>query len=133
MATTWRPTVSELLCDRSSDGVWRVTLNRPDKLNALTRDMIVDLLDLFVEADSHDGCSVVLLTGAGRGFCSGWDLDQPGEQGKGVLKQGSTQDALRLQRRASRLILRIAEASVPVIAAVNGWAAGGGFAIALAC
>ena len=120
----------EVLASNVSSSVRLLTLNRPAKLNALTLESTEMLLGHLEDAEADEACSVVVLTGAGRGFCSGWDLDGADENG---LTGGSAVGGMRAQRRTAGLIRRLRTMTVPVIAAVNGAAAGGGFSLALAC
>jgi 2-(1,2-epoxy-1,2-dihydrophenyl)acetyl-CoA isomerase len=102
-------------------GIGTVTLNRPDKLNALNRALCDDLLAALRMLTRSDAVRVIVVTGAGRAFCAGGDLGALGTEG----------DALVAAGRAVALLLR--GAPQPVIAAVNGAAAGGGANLALAC
>jgi 2-(1,2-epoxy-1,2-dihydrophenyl)acetyl-CoA isomerase len=108
------------------DGIATVTLNRPDKLNALTDEMYVQLIDMFTELTADDAVRAVVMTGKGRGFCSGSDVG-------GMLKSDMVEGRRRLQQRHHRMIRSIAYLEKPVIAAVRGPVAGIGFSIALAC
>lgn len=107
-----------------ADGVATVTLNRPDSLNALNGAMRLELLAAFKAAGRDEAVRAVVLTGAGRGFCSGADL-----------RGGATERDYRrvLTDEYNPLIVTIRELPKPVIAAVNGVAAGAGVSIALAC
>jgi 2-(1,2-epoxy-1,2-dihydrophenyl)acetyl-CoA isomerase len=107
-----------------ADGVATITLNRPDSLNALNAVMRRELLAAFKAAGRDEAVRAVVLTGAGRGFCSGADL-----------RGGATERAYRrvLIDEYNPLIVAIRELPKPVIAAVNGVAAGAGVSIALAC
>ena len=119
--------MSEVL-HTTAGSVSYITLNRPDALNALTpggRDRIVELL---AEASAAQQIRAVVLTGTGRGFCSGADLR--GASG-GELIPGDVARVLRLG--AQRLIAAVLDCEKPVIAAVNGTAAGLGAHLALAC
>ncbi len=109
-----------------------VTLNRPEKLNALSYDLVEDLHATIDEIGANNDRRAVVLTGAGRGFCSGLDLTDPNpsEAGGGVEFPRS---GMRWQERIAELTARLHRLRQPVIAAVNGPAYGGGFAIALAC
>lgn len=100
-----------------------ITLNRPDRLNALTREMIDGLNRLVREADADPEVLVICVTGAGRGFCAGLDADYL----KQVAEQGVSEPS---SDELPILFPALVEAQKPVIAAVNGPAAGGGFAIA---
>lgn len=112
------------------DGVRVLTLSRPDRLNAMTSEMVQALHDALAEADADRGCRVVVLTGAGRGFCAGLDL---GGYGDVDPSAGPVQKSLLTQRHIAGLVQRIRRQRQPVVAAVNGPAAGGGLALVLAC
>jgi enoyl-CoA hydratase len=120
----------ELTYPRSDIAV--VTLNRPEKLNALNYELVEQLHAALDEIAVNNTCRVVVLTGAGRGFCSGLDLSDPNppEAGGGIEFPRS---GMRWQERIADLTARIHRLRQPVIAAVNGAAYGGGFGIALAC
>ncbi|NVN52848.1 enoyl-CoA hydratase-related protein [Mycolicibacterium hippocampi] len=109
-----------------------LTLNRPDKLNALTYELVEELHTALDAIAVDNTCRVVVLTGAGRGFCSGLDLSapNPAEAGGGTEFPRS---GMRWQERIADLTAKIHRLRQPVIAAVNGVAYGGGFGIALAC
>ena len=109
-----------------------VTLNRPEKLNALSRELVETLHATIDEIAANDDCRVVVLTGAGRGFCSGLDLtdSNPPTAGGGL---GFPRSGMRWQERIADLTAKIHRLRQPVIAAVNGPAYGGGLGIALAC
>ncbi|MCQ4079181.1 enoyl-CoA hydratase-related protein [Streptomyces sp. RB6PN25] len=113
--------------EERSSGVVVVTLNRPDRYNAMTNTMFVELEQLAIALDDEDDCRVVILTGAGKAFCAGYDLadaeELPNLGALGMLDQ---------QERAARALLAVRSMRVPVIAAVNGAAAGGGLSLALA-
>ncbi|HYZ18490.1 MAG TPA: enoyl-CoA hydratase-related protein [Gaiellaceae bacterium] len=106
------------------DGVLTVTLNRPEVLNAFTRETHRELVAALKDARSADVRAVV-LTGAGRGFCVGQDLNEFSEGGEGV--------ADRLRDHYHPTVLAIRSLEKPVLAAVNGAAAGAGLSIACAC
>lgn len=116
-----------LLLDEVNPGVVLVTLNRPDRYNAMTNTMFVELERLAWDLEREDSCRVVILTGAGKAFCAGYDLadaeDLPHLGALGMLDQ---------QERAARALTAIRSLRVPVIAAVNGPAAGGGLSLVLA-
>ena len=110
------------------DGVATVTLNRPDKLNALTFDVYADLRDLLAELPHRGDARVVVLTGEGRGFCSGGDV----EEIIGELQKMEAAQLLEFTRMTGAVVKALRECPLPVIAAVNGVAAGAGSVIALA-
>lgn len=110
------------------DGVATVTLNRPDKLNALTFDTYAGLRDLLHELPHRKDAKVLVLTGRGRGFCSGGDV----EEIIGELQSMATKELLEFTRMTGAVVKALRECPLPVIAAVNGIAAGAGSVIALA-
>jgi enoyl-CoA hydratase/carnithine racemase len=112
---------------RPGAGVAVATLNRPDRLNAMTTTMFREQESLAVELGDDDALRVLILTGAGRAFCAGYDLDDARE-----LPTLSPMEMLDRQELAVRALTAIRGLRVPVIAAVNGPAAGGGLALALA-
>ncbi|MGV0741507.1 enoyl-CoA hydratase/isomerase family protein [Mycolicibacterium sp. XJ870] len=108
-----------------------VTLNRPDKLNALSYELVEGLHATLDDIAANNDCRVVVLTGAGRGFCSGLDLSAPNPPDAG----GGTEfprSGMRWQERIANLTVKLHRLRQPVIAAVNGPAYGGGFALAAA-
>jgi enoyl-CoA hydratase/carnithine racemase len=111
-----------------ADGVATVTLDRPEKLNALTFDVYADLRDLIVELPQHEDVRVLVITGRGRGFCSGGDV----EEIIGELQKFETAELLEFTRMTGAVVKALRECPLPVIAAVNGVAAGAGSVIALA-
>lgn len=112
-----------LLVERAG-AVLRLTLNRPDRLNAITAPLHAALMTALAQAAADDGVRAVLLTGAGRGFCAGQDLTEvtPGQD------LGET-----LDRRFNPLIRAVRALPKPVVCAVHGVAAGAGANLALAC
>lgn len=115
---------------RPRDGVTVITLNRPEKLNALDAELVEDLHRTLDEIRADDDCRVVVLTGAGRGFCSGLDLTAPSPIAASDL--GMPRSGMRWQERIADLTTKLIRLRQPVIAAVNGPAYGGGFALAMA-
>jgi enoyl-CoA hydratase len=123
-------TSSVLLSERVAPQIQLLTLNRPDRLNAMSAELCEALhTELAALADDRS-CRAIVLTGAGRGFCAGLDLqgygDAPGNDGT-----DPSRDRLGNQMHMSRLILRLRATPQPVIAAVNGPAAGFGVALTL--
>jgi enoyl-CoA hydratase len=108
-----------------------LTLNRPDALNALSRRMVDELRDFFWKLGEDRETRAVVVRGAGRGFCAGLDLKEAGS-GEGGVGTGTVTGFLRGQRHISEVVMLMRRAPQPIIAAVHGAAAGGGFAIALA-
>jgi enoyl-CoA hydratase len=121
-----------VIVDEPAPHVQRITLNRPDQLNAMTAELCEAIHDAFRSAALERSCRAVIVTGAGRGFCAGLDL-----HGYGAAPQNTgdddPRDRLANQEHMSRLILAVRAVPQPVIAAVNGPAAGFGLALALAC
>jgi enoyl-CoA hydratase/carnithine racemase len=111
-----------------SDGVATVTLSRPDKLNALTFDVYADLRDLLGELPHRGDARVIVLTGQGRGFCSGGDV----EEIIGELQGAPAADLLAFTRMTGAVVKAMRECPLPIVAAVNGVAAGAGAVLALA-
>ena len=114
----------------AEDGdVATITFARPERLNALTFEVYAEMRDLFAELARERPVKAIIVTGEGRGFCSGGDVDAIiGE----LLKQDMTQ-LLAFTRMTGALIANIRAVPIPVIAALNGIAAGAGAVIALAC
>jgi len=110
------------------DGVGTVTLDRPEQLNALTFDVYADLRDLLAELPHRGDVSVLIVTGAGRGFCSGGDVNEI----IGALQTMDSRGLLEFTRMTGAVVQRMRELPIPIIAAVNGVAAGAGAVIALA-
>src|SRR5215471_13183202 len=104
------------------DGIATVTLNRPDKLNALNRELRLAFCHAMQELRRDQDVRVVIITGAGRAFCVGLDLRELGTRASGIRDEGE-----------ATFISVIDDMEVPVIAAINGFAITGGFELALAC
>jgi len=116
----------ETLTTEVADGVLALTLNRPDRLNAFTTQMMWDLLAAYDEADENDDVRVVIVTGAGRGFCAGADLSSGGDTFT-AEGDGDKTGPPGVPRDGGGLVtLRIFECRKPVIAAINGPAVGVG-------
>jgi enoyl-CoA hydratase/carnithine racemase len=110
------------------DGILTITLNRPDRLNAWTATMCEELIDAFDAADANDEVRVLIVTGAGRGFCAGADLSGGGrsfDRARGDEAEAVHRDT------GGRFTLRVFESTKPVIAAINGPAVGVGATMTL--
>jgi enoyl-CoA hydratase len=117
---------SDSIIEESHESVAMVTLNRPEKLNALSREMVSALSESFKSFESDTELRAVILTGAGdRAFSAGTDLSE--------LIHVSADEARVVAERGQQLCRQIEQSPVPVIAAINGIAAGGGCELALAC
>ena len=113
----------------NADGVARVTLNRPDRLNSFTSSMHAELRDALARVAADKSSRVLLLTGAGRGFCAGQDLSD-----RAVAPGGAPVDlGESIETNYRPLVLGLRSLPMPVVCAVNGVAAGAGANIALAC
>jgi enoyl-CoA hydratase/carnithine racemase len=129
------PTFETLLYE-VEDQICTITLNRPERLNAFTTQMMADLIAAFDAIDADDGVRAVIVTGAGRGFCAGADLSAGGD----TFDRTRPQDPAREEGRVGEVIrdgggrvtLRIFDCLKPVIAAVNGPAVGVGVTMQLA-
>lgn len=111
------------------DGVAVIRLNRPDRLNAFNDGLLVDLKSAFDTVESDDAIRAVLITGNGRGFCAGADLAAGISQGD----DGKADAGKVLEEFYNPMILRMRAMKQPIVAAVNGPAAGAGMSLALAC
>ncbi|HEY8677542.1 MAG TPA: enoyl-CoA hydratase-related protein [Candidatus Dormibacteraeota bacterium] len=121
--------MSDLLLSERTGRVLTLTMNRPDALNALNQAATRELRKAFEAAGRDPEVGSVILTGAGRAFCTGADLREV----SGRYDAGDTQLGEDLRRNYSPLIRAIRSCAKPVIAAINGTAAGAGLSLALAC
>jgi enoyl-CoA hydratase/carnithine racemase len=108
-------------------GVLTVRLNRPDRLNAFSTEMLVELLDLLEEVDRNDEIRVVIATGEGRAFCAGADLGGGG----GTFDRSGEEPAAAHRDGGGLVALRLFECRKPIIAAINGPAVGVGVTMTL--
>jgi enoyl-CoA hydratase/carnithine racemase len=123
--------MSQVLVDRIAPQIVRITLNRPERLNALDHAMTRELLGVLEQVRVDPVCRVVVLTGAGRGFCAGLDLKGYGDDAE-IAAEGEVGRLMSRQQEIAELAVRLHELPQPVIAAVNGPAAGGGLALVCA-
>ena len=121
-------TYTHILLDRS-DGVGTLTLNRPDKLNAFAGTMRHELAEGLLELEKDPAVRVVVITGAGRGFCAGADVGYMAQ----LVEARDTTAMAALVEAGRRVVLTMRESAKPVIGSINGVAAGGGANLALAC
>ena len=113
----------------TSNGIGRITLNRPDRLNSFTSAMHAEVRDALAAVKNDATLRVLLLTGAGRGFCAGQDLsDRAVAPGEGAVDLGAS-----IENNYRPLVLALRALPLPVVCAVNGVAAGAGANLALAC
>ena len=119
-------TTQPLLTEIRGDVLW-VTLNRPERLNALNAELVEALRDLFVGLYWRHEVRVVVLRGAGSNFCAGLDLKERGNGGPAGPSSG-----LIRQRQISEIVIAMRRCPQPIIALIDGAASGGGFGIALA-
>lgn len=120
---------SSIVLEERSGAVMTLRLNRPQKLNALNPEMGRELVRAVLRASDNKEIRAIVITGAGRAFCAGGDL----ELLRDVRKRNASRELESLLVAGKELCLAISTATKPVIAAVNGPAAGGGMNIALAC
>jgi enoyl-CoA hydratase/carnithine racemase len=111
-----------------ADGVATVTLNRPEKLNPLTFESYADLRDLVLQLPYRDDVRVLVIRGAGKGFCAGGDVDEI----IGELIKMRPRELIGFTRMTGDLIRAMREVAVPIVAGIQGIAAGAGAVVALA-
>src|SRR5215213_6397068 len=112
-----------------ADGILTITLNRPDKLNAFIGHMRRDLADAIEHAGSDRSVRVIVITGAGRAFCAGGDINFMAE----LMQRRDAEEFARILGAGRPVITAIRQMSKPVIAAINGPASGAGCNLAMAC
>ncbi|HEY3772228.1 MAG TPA: enoyl-CoA hydratase-related protein [Solirubrobacteraceae bacterium] len=126
MSATDTLQLTTMTLERPEPGIALLTLDRPDRLNAMTRAMFDELMAVPLALKSELELRALVVTGAGRGFCAGYDLDNVHE-----ITEMGIREFLRFQELATGGLAAIRGLPVPVIMAVNGAAAGGGLALAL--
>ncbi len=120
-------TDSLILYERRGPSAW-ITLNRPEKLNAMS-DVLVDQLEAALDqAEADDEVRIVVLRGAGRAFCAGYDLEQEAHEGEPSITEWH-----ELLSRDVEVTMKLWALSKPTIAAVHGWCLAGGMEVAMAC
>jgi 2-(1,2-epoxy-1,2-dihydrophenyl)acetyl-CoA isomerase len=119
---------AHLLVETSAEGVRTLTLDRPDKLNAVNGALASSFSSAVADAAAEDDVRVVVITGAGRAFCAGLDLSEPP-----TLPSSTRVERLDPYAWVGTWVRSVVHCEKPVIAAVNGVAAGAGFGLALAC
>ncbi len=120
----------ETLTVEREDGIVTLFLNRPERLNAISTQMVEEFEDVLLRLNRDTSARVLVLAGRGRGFCAGTDLKLDFDDWPEPV--GRVQARVRLQERVARLTLRMREIPQPIIAAVHGSAAGGGMSFAAA-
>ena len=121
--------IPAMISSNTTDRITTITLNRPDKLNAFAGSMREELLDTLREAEKDPECRVVILTGAGRAFCAGGDVEYMAK----LQREGNVSDFRKLLDAGSHVIQFMLSMVKPIIGAINGVAAGAGCNLALAC
>src|SRR5438270_13841528 len=123
--------MSFVLLDKPRPQVTRITLNRPERMNAMAFDVMIPLREALEQVSADNDTRVVVLTGAGHGFCSGADLEDSGviPNIAGLTKTTIAQRSMEL---LDTVILTVRKMHQPVIGAINGAAIGGGFCLSLA-
>ena len=125
----------ETVAYNAADGVARIVLNRPERLNAINGQLIADLRDAVIAAGEDAGVRVIVLSGAGRAFCAGYDLDWGTRAEEGTQRSlGGNWDPVRDYQGMSRnvrVFMSLWESPKPVIAQIHGWCVGGGTDMAL--
>jgi len=128
VSNTPQPAQAPVVLEGKHDGIATLVLNRPERLNALNNELAMALNDALSRIAQDQSVSVVVITGAGRAFCAGGDLGALGKS----RQSGTIKEVEPLLRAGMQMVLKMRTMPQPVIAAVNGAAAGAGLNIALA-
>src|SRR6516225_1724111 len=120
-----------VVVDTVRPGIAAITLNRPARMNAMNYELVSGLYEALDSLADDPACRVIVLTGAGRGFCAGLDLSE-GASPPATQGMGRTQAGMTVQKLIAGLVPKMRSVPQPIIAAVNGAASGGGLALALA-
>ena len=112
-------------------GIAKITLNRPERLNAMNHELVAGLYDALDELSEDRTCRAIVLTGSGRGFCAGLDLSE-GASPPVARSMGRAQAGMTVQKLIAGLVPKMRSVPQPIIGAINGAASGGGLALALA-
>lgn len=123
---------SEVLLD-SKDGIGLITLNRPEAMNALSPELSNGLAEALEQVERDEAVRVVVITGAGRAFCAGGDLKTMQARGAAEIAGGAYAIVKSLEATGRRVPVQVKSMPKPVIAMINGVAAGWGFDLAMAC
>ena len=126
----------EFIKYEASDGIGRVTLNRPEKLNALSPQLQAELIECLTDADEDPDIRVITLRGAGRAFCAGYDITPPQtDEDREITKarRGNIRSDMQRLQKTARLMTSIFDLSKPVIAGIHGHVIAGGTDLALHC
>lgn len=124
--------MSHVEIDKSRGEVAVLTLNRPERMNALSVGLVLELREAVQEIHRDRGIRVAVLRGAGRGFCAGADLKGDDVRVPGTEEMGELGTIYKMQENLAETILALHECEKPIVAAVHGAAVGGGLALALA-
>lgn len=116
---------STIIYEKQENGVARIYLNRPDKLNSINRQMKVELVQAFKDAENDDEVRVIVLKAKGRAFCAGGDLDEL----EGEIKPFTGSKLLKYPHQLMRMIWQMPK---PIVTAINGYAVGAGCTLAMA-
>ena len=123
--------IDAVVLEQVRPGVAQITLNRPERLNAMNHALVSGLYDAFDAASADRSCRVIVLTGSGRGFCAGLDLSE-GASPPATATMGRAQAGMTVQKLIAGLVPKMRSVAQPIVAAINGAASGGGLALALA-